>query len=152
MTLDHAATLRILLVDDHASFRETAHHVLRQEGCHVVGEVATGEAAIAAAVATRPDVVLLDVGLGDVDGFTVAAALAVAVPATRVVLVFLPQRRRPRPGADRRLGRGRLRAEGHPLARRHRGGARAARRGLIGWPCTGARGVVRYPRPPPEAA
>jgi DNA-binding NarL/FixJ family response regulator len=87
MTLDHAATLRILLVDDHASFRETAHHVLQQEGCDVVAEVATGEAAIAAAVATRPDVVLLDVGLADVDGFTVAAALAVAVPATRVVLV-----------------------------------------------------------------
>jgi two-component system response regulator DegU len=87
MTLDHAAALRILLVDDHASFRETARHVLEQEGCEIVGEAASGEAAIAAAVSTRPAVVLLDVGLADVDGFTVAAALAVAVPATRVVLV-----------------------------------------------------------------
>jgi len=53
----------------------------------VVGEAADGAAAIAAAPRLRPDVVLLDVGLPDMDGYEVARRLR-ADPRTRDVLII----------------------------------------------------------------
>ena len=64
-----------LVVDDHPSFRKTARVLLESEGFVVVGEAADGATAIEAARSLRPDVVLLDVVLPDIDGFEVAAAL-----------------------------------------------------------------------------
>ena len=49
--------------------------LLESEGFEVVGEAADGASAIDAAASLRPDVVLLDVYLPDIDGFEVAAAL-----------------------------------------------------------------------------
>jgi DNA-binding NarL/FixJ family response regulator len=65
----------VLIVDDHLSFRATARTFLESEGFTVVGEAADGASAIEAAEALRPDVVLLDVHLPDIDGFEVAAKL-----------------------------------------------------------------------------
>ena len=78
---------RVLIVDDHAAFRSFAHRVLVADGLVVVGEAADGAAAIEAAPRLRPDVVLLDVGLPDMDGFAVAAALGAQDQAPAVVLV-----------------------------------------------------------------
>ena len=77
---------RILVVDDHAGFRATARRWLEAEGWNVVGEAADGAAGLRAAAALRPDVVLLDIGLPDMDGFDVAERLA-ADGAADVVLV-----------------------------------------------------------------
>ena len=77
---------RILVVDDHAGFRATARRWLEAEGWTVVGEAHDGASALAAAAALRPDVVLLDIGLPDVDGFAVAARMA-GEHAPSVVLV-----------------------------------------------------------------
>lgn len=65
----------VLIVDDHPSFRRTARALLESEGFEVVGEAADGASAIQAAASLRPDVVLLDVYLPDVDGFEVAEEL-----------------------------------------------------------------------------
>jgi DNA-binding NarL/FixJ family response regulator len=65
----------VLIVDDHPSFRATARALLESEGFEVVGEAADGASAIEAAESLRPDVILLDVYLPDIDGFQVAAAL-----------------------------------------------------------------------------
>jgi DNA-binding NarL/FixJ family response regulator len=65
-----------LVVDDHPSFRKTARVVLRCAGYEVVGEAVDGASAIESVKTLRPDVVLLDVILPDIDGFEVAAALA----------------------------------------------------------------------------
>jgi DNA-binding NarL/FixJ family response regulator len=67
---------RILIVDDHPSFRSTARVLLQAEGFEVVGEAEDGESAVKAAQELRPDVVLLDVQLPDFDGFEVARRLA----------------------------------------------------------------------------
>ena len=77
----------VLIVDDHDGFRESARALLEAEGFTVVGDAADGAAAVAEAARLRPDVVLLDVQLPDVDGFAVAEELAVAPDPPRVVLI-----------------------------------------------------------------
>ena len=83
----------ILLVDDHAGFRATARRMLERDGWSVVGEAGDGSSAIAAVAALGPDVVLLDIGLPDIDGFAVADRLA-AVDAARPDVVLVSSRDR----------------------------------------------------------
>ena len=77
----------ILVVDDHGGFRATAKRLLESDGWAVVGEAIDGSSAMAAAAALAPDVVLLDIGLPDVDGFVVAERLAAAADAPSIILV-----------------------------------------------------------------
>ena len=78
--------VRVLIVDDHESFRSSARLLLEAEGYEVVGEAETGEGGLRAAAELAPDVILLDVHLPDVDGFDVAARLATDVTSPRVVI------------------------------------------------------------------
>jgi DNA-binding NarL/FixJ family response regulator len=78
---------RVLIVDDHPSFRASARVLLEAEGFDVVGEAADGATALAEAKRLQPDVVLLDVQLPDVDGFDVAARLTEDEPHPVVILV-----------------------------------------------------------------
>ncbi|MDF2696582.1 MAG: response regulator [Labilithrix sp.] len=64
---------RVLIVDDHVRFRATARRWLVSGGFDVVGEAADGAEALGAAARLRPDVILLDVQLPDIDGFEIAA-------------------------------------------------------------------------------
>ncbi len=77
----------VLIVDDHPSFRATAHALLEAEGFSVVGEAADGAEALAKAAELHPDLVLLDVQLPDVDGFEVARRLCANGSSPTVVLV-----------------------------------------------------------------
>ena len=76
-----------LIVDDHADFRREARALLEAEGLWVVGEAGDGQSALDETLALRPDVVLLDVGLPDIDGFEVARRLAASAPSPGVVLI-----------------------------------------------------------------
>jgi DNA-binding NarL/FixJ family response regulator len=78
---------RVLVIDDHPSFRRFATKLLEAGGFDVVGEAEDGRAGLAAAGRLQPDVVLLDVLLPDTSGFAVAEALADGEPAPVVVLV-----------------------------------------------------------------
>jgi DNA-binding NarL/FixJ family response regulator len=77
----------VLIVDDHEAFRSSARALLEADAYDVIGEAADGAAALAAAAALRPDIVLLDIQLPDIDGFTVARQLATAPNPPVVVLV-----------------------------------------------------------------
>jgi DNA-binding NarL/FixJ family response regulator len=76
----------VLVVDDHAVFRSRARSLLEAEGYEVIGEAADGATAVAEAQRLRPDVVLLDVQLPDLDGIDVAARLTGDGDAPAVVL------------------------------------------------------------------
>jgi DNA-binding NarL/FixJ family response regulator len=76
----------VLIVDDHAAFRVQARALLEADGFTVVGEAADGVSGLEAARALRPDLVLLDVGLPDVEGFEVARRLALSGLPPLVVL------------------------------------------------------------------
>ncbi len=76
----------MLIVDDHPSFRATARTLLEIEGFDVVGEAEDGGTAIDAAAALRPELVLLDVQLPDMDGFAVASRLTANGHGPKVVL------------------------------------------------------------------
>lgn len=78
---------RVLIVDDHASFRSIARRVLAADGFTVVGEAADGAEAVRAARDLRPNVVLLDIQLPGVDGFAVAELLSAQAAPPAVVLV-----------------------------------------------------------------
>jgi DNA-binding NarL/FixJ family response regulator len=67
---------RVLIVDDHPGFRAAARRLLELEGYDVVGEAEDGLGAIEQCRALRPDFVLLDVQLPDIDGFEVAERLS----------------------------------------------------------------------------
>jgi DNA-binding NarL/FixJ family response regulator len=73
-TIGRMATT-VVLVDDHAGFRMQARALLAAAGYDVVGEAADGASALVAVRTLRPEVVVLDVQLPDVDGFEVARAL-----------------------------------------------------------------------------
>lgn len=90
----------ILIVDDHPAFRSQARRLLERQGFSVIGEAADGSAAIEAVQRTHPDVVLLDVYLGDSNGFDVAEQIHEHVPETKIVMTS---------GNDRASFRSRLR-------------------------------------------
>jgi DNA-binding NarL/FixJ family response regulator len=77
----------LLIVDDHPSFRASARELLEAEGFEVVGEAEDGASALAAIGALKPDVVLLDVQLPDMNGFDVAAKVTANGSGAIIVLV-----------------------------------------------------------------
>lgn len=83
---DETVGMTVLIVDDHPSFRASARTLLESEGYQVVGEAENGADAVKAARELRPDLVLLDVQLPDIDGFQVAEQLRRLVDPPAVVL------------------------------------------------------------------
>ena len=76
----------VLIVDDHPAFRSAARALLEDAGFEVVGEAGDGSSAIVAARELRPEIVLLDIQLPDLDGFAVAQRLdAEGLPAAIVL-------------------------------------------------------------------
>jgi CheY-like chemotaxis protein len=69
-------SIRCLLVDDSDAFLKAASILLQREGMTVVGVASNSAEALRQARALRPDVILVDIGLGDESGFDLARLLA----------------------------------------------------------------------------
>jgi two-component system response regulator EvgA len=78
---------RVLVVDDHPSFRRCARALLASEGFEVVGEAEDGNSALALTAELDPDLVLLDIQLPDISGFEVASRLHETDPELAIILV-----------------------------------------------------------------
>ncbi|MEA2478471.1 MAG: hypothetical protein QOJ07_393 [Thermoleophilaceae bacterium] len=77
---------RVLIVDDHPTFRRSARLLLESEGFDVCGEAGDAAAAVEACERLAPEIVLLDVQLPDGDGFDVAARLTAGGSAPAIVM------------------------------------------------------------------
>jgi DNA-binding NarL/FixJ family response regulator len=86
-TIDGDMPARVLIVDDQCAFREVARELLEHRGYTVIGEAGDAIEAVDAAARLQPDAVLLDVRLGEHDGFAIAPALVRASPGAAVLLV-----------------------------------------------------------------
>jgi PAS domain S-box-containing protein len=78
--------LRVVVVDDNADARESLGQLLRLYG-HELLVLSSGEVAIQSFAEFRPDVVLLDIGLPDIDGYQVAQRIRALPDGTSVRLV-----------------------------------------------------------------
>jgi DNA-binding NarL/FixJ family response regulator len=81
------SVIRVLVVDDHPSFRGSARALLTAEGFDVVGEAEDGAGALTLAPQLEPDLVLLDIQLPDLDGFAVASRLLARDPLLMIVFI-----------------------------------------------------------------
>ena len=81
--------IRCLVVDDQPEFLEAVRHLLDRQGISVVGVAANSAEAIECAADLRPDVVLIDVHLGEENGLELASRIAAPdqVGSPRVILI-----------------------------------------------------------------
>lgn len=84
---DGTMPLRVILVDDDARFRSMARRILIADGLDIVAEIDKGAEVQEAVARWQPDVVLLDIGLPDVDGLEVARRLQAEAGGPVVILI-----------------------------------------------------------------
>src|SRR4051795_9864861 len=82
----NAGRPRVVIVDDHAPFRRTIGILLAARGYDVVAEASCAATALDAVERHAPDAVLLDVHLGDDDGFALCGSLTRSHPGLAVLL------------------------------------------------------------------
>jgi DNA-binding NarL/FixJ family response regulator len=76
----------VLIVDDHPSFRASARVLLESEGFNVIGEAVDGASAVEETCRLRPQLVLLDVQLPDIDGFDVCLKITAYAEHPTVIM------------------------------------------------------------------
>jgi DNA-binding NarL/FixJ family response regulator len=82
-------SLRVLLADDHAMFRQGLKVVLEREAMHVVGEADDGHAAVRLVSELKPNVAILDLSMPLLNGIDAARAISKQTPDTQVVLLTM---------------------------------------------------------------
>lgn len=83
-------SIRILLADDHAMVRDGLQALLEaQDDFTVVGAVSDGRAALAAARELRPDIVVMDIAMPEMNGIEAARRIVEAVPEARSVILSM---------------------------------------------------------------
>ena len=87
--------ITVLIADDHDVVREGVKALLgRAGGFSVIGEVANGRDAVALAIAARPDVVIMDVVMPELNGIEATAKLRAQAPGIKVVALSMHSDRR----------------------------------------------------------
>ncbi len=80
--------VRVLIADDHAVVRSGLRSILdSEEDIEVVGEASDGHQALEQAQELLPDVILMDINMGDWDGVTATRRVRNSVPSSRVIVL-----------------------------------------------------------------
>ena len=83
------ATIRLMLADDHKMLREGLRRSMAERGFEVIGEARDGAEAVDLAAALRPDVILMDVSMPELDGVEATRQVKQRVPETRIVMLTM---------------------------------------------------------------
>jgi len=79
--------VRILIADDHALFRDGLRSLLGSRGHEVAGEAKNGREAIEMAKQLKPDVVLMDISMPEMDGITATRTMTAEIPDVKVIVL-----------------------------------------------------------------
>jgi two-component system response regulator DegU len=82
-------TIRLMLADDHRMLREGLRRSMIEQGFDVVGEAGNGDEAVRLAERLRPDVVLMDVTMPEMDGVEATKQVKAVAPGVRVVMLTM---------------------------------------------------------------
>jgi two-component system, NarL family, response regulator DegU len=82
-------TIRLMLADDHRMLREGLGRSMREQGFDIVGEAGDGAEAVQMAMRLRPDVILMDVTMPEMDGVEACRAIRKDLMSTQVVMLTM---------------------------------------------------------------
>ena len=86
--MNEPAPVTVMIVDDQPPFRAAARAVVeRVKEFELVAEVASGEQAVDTSVAVSPQLVLMDINMGELDGIEATRIITATDPGVRVILV-----------------------------------------------------------------
>lgn len=86
--------MKILLVDDHKMMRDGLRAILEKEGLNVVGEAANGHEAIALCHRLKPQIVVMDISMPELNGVDATRRLVGEVPGIKVIALSMNSDRR----------------------------------------------------------
>ncbi len=79
--------IRLVLADDHILVRQGLRSLLEREGHQVIGEAADGLEAVKQVAALKPDVVIMDISMPNLNGIDAAREILASAPATKAILL-----------------------------------------------------------------
>ncbi len=81
--------LKVLIADDHAIIREGLRSLLENRGIQVMDIAKNGREAVEKAIALKPDIVMMDISMPDLNGVEATAKIRAEVPHTRVIALSM---------------------------------------------------------------
>ena len=85
--VDSPVSPRVLLVDDHEIYRAGLRGLLEEAGIDIVGEAATGEAAVELVEEKHPNVVIMDLNMPGIGGIDATRQISMVAPLARVIML-----------------------------------------------------------------
>ena len=83
-------SIRVLIADDHALFREGVRAILKSvPDIEIVGEAGTGREALTLASNLKPDVILMDIQMPDLNGVEATQRILRAQPSVGIIIVTM---------------------------------------------------------------
>jgi DNA-binding NarL/FixJ family response regulator len=79
--------MRVLIADDHPLFRDGLRSLLEARGVEVVGEARDGREAVELSASLRPDIVIMDLRMPELNGLAATRLISADQPATSVVML-----------------------------------------------------------------
>src|SRR5688572_15365897 len=86
--------MRVVLVDDHRMMRDGLHALLERAGVEVVGEAGTGHEALTEVRRLRPDVVVMDIGMPELNGIDATKLMIAELRGLKVLALSINADRR----------------------------------------------------------
>lgn len=81
--------LKVIIADDHAIIREGLKSLLEKKGIQVIGIAKNGREAVEKAISLKPDIMMMDISMPDLNGVEATARIRQEVPHTRVIALSM---------------------------------------------------------------